>query len=83
MFDSLFAIGFFYSLNTKFMTEETLKHVNIDGLFDLMLLGIEELLEAMKKKDPVGIRVKKKQVELLQRVIVTRKAELQKTESLQ
>jgi hypothetical protein len=57
------------------MTEETLKHLSIDGLFDLMLLSVKELLEAMDNNDEIGIRVKKKQVELLQRVILTRKLE--------
>lgn len=59
----------------KNMTEETLKHLSIDGLFDLMLLSVKELLEAMDNNDEIGIRVKKKQVELLQRVILTRKLE--------
>jgi len=56
------------------MTEETLKDLNTDGLFDLMIVSVQELLEAMDKKDEIGVRVKKKQVELLQRVIVAKRA---------
>ena len=51
------------------MTEETLKHLTMDGLFDLMILSTKELLDAMDKKDEIGIRIKRKQVELLQNVI--------------
>ena len=58
------------------MTEETLKDLNTDGLFDLMIISVKELLKAMDKKDEIGVRVKKKQVELLQRVIVAKRAHL-------
>ena len=61
------------------MTEETLKHLTMDGLFDLMVLGTKELLEASDKKDEIGIRVKQKQHELLQRVIVAKKLELSRS----
>ncbi len=60
-------------LNTDVMTEETLKHLAMDGLFDLMMLSVSELFEAMDKKDEIGIKVKKKQLELLQRVIIAKK----------
>ena len=58
------------------MTEETLKHLTMDGLFDLMMLNTKELLEAIDKKDEIGIKVKTKQLELLQRTIVAKKLEL-------
>ena len=58
------------------MTEETLKDLNTDGLFDLMIVSVKELLKAMDKKDKIGVRVKKKQVELLQRVIVAKRTHL-------
>jgi len=61
------------------MTEETLKHLTMDGLFDLMLLGTKEVLEAIDKKDEIGRRVKQKQLELLQRVIVAKKLELSRS----
>ena len=58
------------------MTEETLKHLTIDGLFDLLLNSSKEFLEAIDKKDEIGIKVKKKQLELLQKLIDARKIEL-------
>ena len=58
------------------MTEETLKHLTMDGLFDLIVLATKEVLEAVDKKDEIGLRVKQKQLELLQRVIVAKKLEL-------
>ena len=51
------------------MTDQTFKYLSIDGLFYLLLLSTRELLEAMDKKDEIGIRIKRKQVELLQNVI--------------
>ena len=57
------------------MTDQTLKHLDMDGLLDLMLLSIKDLLEAMEKEDEIGTKVRKKQVELLQRLIVKKKEE--------
>ena len=51
------------------MTDQTFKYLTIDGLFYLLLLSTQELLEAMDKKDEIGIRIKRNQVELLQKVI--------------
>jgi hypothetical protein len=59
------------------MTEQTLKYLAIDGLFGLLMLSTRELLEVMDKKDEIGIRIKKKQVELLQQMI-DEKQELQR-----
>ena len=59
------------------MTEHTLQYLPIEGLFELLLLSTKELLEAMEKKDEIGIRIKKRQVEILQKVIAE-KQELQR-----
>ena len=58
------------------MTEKTLKHLTLDGLFDLLLNSSKELLEAIDKKDEIGIKVKKKKLELLQELIDAKKIEL-------
>ena len=61
------------------MTEETLKHLSLDGLYDLMLLSITALLEAVEKKDEAGTVARKKQVELLQSVIRAKKIQLSRS----
>jgi hypothetical protein len=58
-----------YPIFTNSMTEQTLKYLPIEGLFELLLLSSRELLEAMDKKDDIGIKIKKKQMELLLKVI--------------
>ena len=62
------------------MTEQTLKHLNPEGLSDLLVLSVQEFLDAMETKDEIAVRVKKKQLELLLRVIVAKKLELSRSQ---
>jgi hypothetical protein len=52
------------------MTEVSLKDVSLDTLFDLMIQAFKELLEAGKNEKIV--KAKKKELSLLQRVIVAK-----------
>ena len=58
------------------MTEESLQALPINDLFDLMVKSMNELL-AMNKipHDKLSIKAKQKEVELLQKVIVAKRAE--------
>jgi hypothetical protein len=62
------------------MTEDTLKDLPLDTLFDLEVQNKNELLEIMEKRlkyeeDEIAIGIKKKKVELLRKVIVAKRAE--------
>jgi hypothetical protein len=52
------------------MTEVTLKDVALDTLFDLMIQTFRELLDAGENQEIV--KIKKKDLELLQRIIVAK-----------
>jgi hypothetical protein len=55
------------------MTEVALKELSIDTLFDLMIQTFQELLDASKKEEGKEvIKGKKKDMELLQRVIAAK-----------
>jgi hypothetical protein len=60
------------------MTEATLKDLPLDVLIDMMIKSTKELLDAIEKneEDGVEIRVKKKQLELVQGVILSKKTQL-------
>lgn len=62
------------------MTEVTLKDVALDTLFDLMIQTFRELLDAGENQEIV--KIKKKDLELLQRIIVTKVAGLYSTDRL-
>ena len=62
------------ALNTTVMKEETLKQLNLDGLFDLLLLSTKELLESIDRKDEIGQRVKIRQIAILNKVITDKKS---------
>ena len=76
MFEQPILCRLFYAQTKTLMTEQTLKHLAMDGLVDLLLLSVTEFLEALEKKDEIGVRVKRKQIELLQGVIQAKKIEL-------
>lgn len=56
------------------MTEVYLKKVDLDTLFDLMIQTFKELLQAGKNEKLV--KIKKKELSLLQRVIVAKVVQL-------
>jgi hypothetical protein len=56
------------------MTKETLKDAALDALFDLMIQTFKELLDAGENKEI--IRMKKNDIELLQRTIISKIVEL-------
>ena len=58
------------------MTEDTLKDLDLDGLLELMLVCTKELSETIDKKDEIGMRIKKKQLDLLHRLIIEKKEQL-------
>lgn len=62
------------------MTEITLKDVALDTLFDLMIQTFRELLDAGENQEIV--KVKKKDLELLQRIIVDKVVALYPTDRL-
>jgi hypothetical protein len=62
------------------MTEVSLKDAALDTLFDLMIQTFKELLEAGENEKIV--KIKKKELELLQRIIVAKVAELHPVDRL-
>jgi hypothetical protein len=58
------------------MTEETLKHLTMEGLIDLLLLTTNEFLEAVEKKDKIGITAKRNQVDVIHLAIAAKRKEL-------
>ncbi|MEP7372847.1 MAG: hypothetical protein ABI675_05615 [Chitinophagaceae bacterium] len=62
------------------MTEVYLKKVDLDTLFDLMIQTFKELLQAGKNEKLV--KIKKKELSLLQRVIVAKVQELYPVDQL-
>ena len=61
----------------RIMTEDYLKQLNLDELIQLMMKNIQEL-QAMHKdnKQQQGIDEKRKQVELLHKIIAEKKGEI-------
>lgn len=61
----------------RIMTEDYLKQLNLDELIQLMMKNIQEL-QAMHKADKQqqGIDEKRKQVELLHKIIAEKKGEI-------
>lgn len=62
------------------MTEDTLKYLSLDAVSVLMQQSIKELKEAIDKRDKneedeTAIENKKKQIELIQRVLIAKRAE--------
>ena len=60
--------------------ENALKHLPVNVLFDLSVRSINELKEAIDKKDKtkdeeIAIKCKKGQVELINRVLIAKRAE--------
>ncbi|MBC7867293.1 MAG: hypothetical protein H7X88_07150 [Gloeobacteraceae cyanobacterium ES-bin-316] len=62
------------------MTEVTLKDIALDTLFDLMIQTFRELLDAGENQEIV--KIKKKDLELLQRIIVAKAVALDSTDRL-
>jgi hypothetical protein len=62
------------------MTEVTLKDVALDTLFDLMIQTFRELLDAGENQEIV--KIKKKDLELLQRIIVAKAEALYSSDRL-
>jgi len=60
------------------MSEDSLKNIPLSELHELMVLSKEELLAMYKSNDSLNeIADKQKQIELLQKIIYAKKAELQ------
>jgi len=60
------------------MSEDSLKNIPLSELHELMVLSIDELLAMYKSNDSLNeIGDKQKQIELLQKIIYAKKAELQ------
>ena len=57
------------------MTEESLSKLPIDDLFDLLVKSVNDLLELHKNQDQLNMILKQKEVELIQRVIVAKRAD--------
>jgi hypothetical protein len=60
------------------MTEATLKELPLDVLIDMMIKSTKELLDAIEKneEDGIDVIVKKKQLQMIQAAILTRKTQL-------
>lgn len=57
------------------MTEENLNKMSINDLFDLMVKSVNELLDMHKYHEHVfRTEIKRKEIELIQRVIVAKRA---------
>ena len=57
------------------MNEEALNKMSINDLFDLMVKSVNELLDMHKNHENVFVtELKRKEIELLQRVIVAKRA---------
>jgi hypothetical protein len=54
------------------MTAEILNDLSLDTLFDLMIQTLKEVLAAEKKGYKGIAKIKKKEVEILQRIIVAK-----------
>lgn len=58
------------------MSEDTLKHLSLNDLLQLLELTINELLAMRKTSESViAIQEKRKEIELMHKVIVARRAE--------
>jgi hypothetical protein len=57
------------------MTEDTLKQLSINTVFDLMAQSMKDLLEAKNNNDETVLRVMKEQVALLRRFLVAKRSE--------
>ena len=68
---------YYWRLLNRIMTEEYLKQLNLDELIQLMMKNIQEL-QAMHKanKQQQGMDEKRKQVELLHKIIAEKKGEM-------
>jgi hypothetical protein len=60
------------------MSENDLNRLHINDLLDVMVKSMNELLAINKApQNNLSIKLKQKEVELIQKVIVTKRAELQ------
>ena len=60
------------------MTKAVLKDLPLDILIDMMIKSTKELLEAIEKneEDGIDVIVKKKQLQIIQSAILSRKTQL-------
>ena len=59
------------------MTYTDLNKIPIDDLFDLLMKSTKELTDLNYKENEIEHEAKKEEVQLLQRIIVAKRAELQ------
>jgi hypothetical protein len=65
------------------MTEEAIKDLPLDSLFDLMIQTFGELLhEENSHKNVIVVKVKKKDMELIQRAIIAKAVKLYPVDQL-
>jgi hypothetical protein len=55
--------------------EDSLSKVHINVLFDMLVARTTEIMNLDKKEDNIEFGIKKKEIELLQRIIITRRSE--------
>ena len=58
------------------MTEDELSKLSIDALFDRLMQSTKELMDLMYKENITAFDAKKKEVLLLQKIIVARRAKI-------
>ena len=64
-----------YSLYIRCMTEDFLNSLSIDELFNVMMESTTELEDMINRESETKIEAKRKEVQLIQRFIVAKKAQ--------
>lgn len=55
------------------ISEENLKYIPVNDLIDLMVISVNELIELHKKRDYENTPFKNKEVQLIQKVIASKR----------
>ena len=58
------------------MSEENLKYIPVTDLIDLMVISVNELIVLHKKHDYLNMDSKNKEVQLIQKVIAFKRAQI-------
>ena len=58
------------------MSEENLKYISVTDLIDLMVVSVNELIVLHKKHDYLNMGSKNKEVQLIQKVIASKRAQI-------
>jgi hypothetical protein len=57
------------------MTEDALKKLSIDALFDMLMKSTKELVDMIHKEGKIKLEAKKKEVQLIQKAIIAKRTE--------